>query len=112
MYLTKYLFFDRTVLIKTSHKIKAVSNMNSYLYILFYKKLTPVWSKKKKKIMKVTLNTIFIKLDIRIIIDKWNIKAKLDKYNSCSQKFYPSKNNYFIFILKNYILNRNSSILS
>lgn len=23
--------------------------MNSYLYILFYKKLTPVWSKKKKK---------------------------------------------------------------
>lgn len=47
MYLTKYLFFDRTVLIKTSHKIKAVSNMNSYLYILFYKKLTPVLSKKK-----------------------------------------------------------------
>lgn len=52
--------------------------------------------------MKVTLNTIFIKLDI--LFDKWNIKAKLDKYNSCSQKFYPSKNNYFIFILKNYIL--------
>lgn len=50
--------------------------------------------------MKVTLNTIFIKLDI--LFDKWNIKAKLDKYNSCSQKFYPSKNNYFIFILKNY----------
>lgn len=48
--------------------------------------------------MKVTLNTIFIKLDI--LFDKWNIKAKLDKYNSCSQKFYPSKNNYFIFILK------------
>lgn len=45
--------------------------------------------------MKVTLNTIFIKLDI--LFDKWNIKAKLDKYNSCSQKFYPSKNNYFIF---------------
>lgn len=102
MYLTKYSFFDRTVLIKTSHKIKAVSNMNSYLYILFYKKLTPVLSKKKKKIMKVTLNTIFIKLDI--LFDKWNIKAKLDKYKSCSQKFYPSKNNYFIFILKNYIL--------
>lgn len=60
--------------------------------------------------MKVTLNTIFIKLDI--LFDKWNIKAKLDKYNSCSKKFYPSKNNYFIFILKNYILNRNSSILS
>lgn len=52
--------------------------------------------------MKVTLNTIFIKLDI--LFDKWNIKAKLDKYNSYSQKFYPSKNNYFIFILKNYIL--------
>lgn len=32
--------------------------------------------------MKVTLNTIFIKLDI--LFDKWNIKAKLDKYNSCS----------------------------
>lgn len=52
--------------------------------------------------MKVTLNTIFIKLDI--LFDKWNIKAKLEKYNSCSQKFYLSKNNYFIFILKNYIL--------
>lgn len=52
--------------------------------------------------MKVTLNTIFIKLDI--LFDKWNIKAKLNKYKSCSQKFYPSKNNYFIFILKNYIL--------
>lgn len=52
--------------------------------------------------MKVTLNTIFIKVDI--LFDKWNIKAKLEKYNSCSQKFYLSKNNYFIFILKNYIL--------
>lgn len=77
MYLTKYSFFDRTVLIKTSHKIKAVSNMNSYLYILFYKKLTPVLSKKKKKIMKVTLNTIFIKLDIRIIIRQVKYKSKI-----------------------------------
>lgn len=49
MYLTKYLFFDRTVLIKTSHKIKAVSNMNSYLYILFYKKLRHQFDLKKKK---------------------------------------------------------------